>query len=143
MAWWSRHLLARDEIGVAAEAAGFLNGQYADTAFLSSNDVPAWAWLSVIAHGDRATLERCARWMDEHRGARAELDNWGRVLQHVSRRLLESSDELGCSIIHLQRQLLVPLELAVSLTPVGPATLYRLVNAMLSDVHSRAKTEQS
>jgi hypothetical protein len=143
MAWWSRHSSARDEIGIVSEVSRFLSGRCLDSAFCTAEDIPAWAWLSVVAHGDSATLERSARWMDEHRGARPELDNWGRVLQYTSCRLLQTADTLGCSVIELQRQLLVPLELAVCLTPVGPATMYRLVNALLTDVRSKAGIEQS
>jgi AraC-like DNA-binding protein len=99
--------------------------------------------LSVIAHGDSEVLARSEHWLRTHHGLRPELDNWGRVLQHVAGQLLQTADTLGCSVSELQRQFLVPLELAVTLTPVGPATLYRLVNAMLSDLRSQIGIERA
>jgi hypothetical protein len=71
------------------------------------------------------------------------LNGWGRVLQHLTRRLLETSEAIGCPASELQRRLLVPLELAVTMTPVGPATMCRLVNTMLLDAKMHAGIDQS
>ena len=139
MSWWSRKWESQGHnLSVAAEAESFLSGRYLETMFDSLDEIPAWAWLSVIAHGDERVLERSEHWLQEHRGARPELDGWGRVLEHVARQLVTTAAAIGCPVTELQRHLLIPLELAVSLTPVGPATLYRLVNAMLSDMSSQS-----
>ena len=74
-------------------------------------------------------------------GVRPELNGWGRVLQHLTTRLLETSEAIGCQTSDLQRSLLVPLELAVTITPVGPATMCRLVNAMLIDAKTRIEID--
>jgi hypothetical protein len=105
-----------------SEAQQFLDGRLLDIAFESGGDVPAWVWLSAIAHGDAPTLERAQHWLSDHQGMRPELNGWGRVLQHLTKRLLETSEAIGCPASDLQRNLLVPPELAITMTPVGPAT---------------------
>jgi hypothetical protein len=63
------------------------------------------------------------------------------VLQHLTKRLLETSEAIGCPASDLQRSLLVPLELAVTMTPVGPATMCRLVNSMLLDAKTNIEID--
>jgi hypothetical protein len=133
----------RDGEMLASEAEQFLNGGLLDVAFASSDDVPAWIWLSAIAHGDAPLLARTKNWLSDHQGARPELNGWGRVLQHLATRLLETSEAMGCPTSDLQRNLLVPLELAVTITPVGPATMCRLVNAMFIDAEARIEVDRS
>jgi hypothetical protein len=128
---------------LASEAAQFLDGGLLDVAFASGNDVPAWIWLSAIAHGDAPLLARTKNWLSDHRGVRPELNGWGRVLQHLTARLLETSEAMGCPTSDLQRSLLVPLELAVTITPVGPATMCRLVNDLLIGAKTRIELDRS
>jgi hypothetical protein len=128
---------------LASETEQFLNGTLLDVAFASGDDVPAWIWLSAIAHGDAPLLARTKHWLSDHKGVRPELNGWGRVLQHLTTRLLETSEAMGCPTSDLQRSLLVPLELAVTITPVGPATMCRLVNAMLVDARRRIEIDRS
>lgn len=124
------------------ETQQFLDGRLLDTAFASGGDVPAWIWLSAIAHGDAPILEHAQTWLSDHQGARPEMNGWGRVLQHLTERLLETSKAIGCPPRDLQRTLLVPLELAVTMTPIGPATMCRLVNAMLVDAKANIGSDQ-
>jgi hypothetical protein len=127
---------------LASEAEQFLSGSLLDVAFTSGSEVPAWIWLSAIAHGDESRLARIQNWLSDHQGFRPELNGWGRVLQHLSTRLLETSEAMGCAPSDLQRSLLIPLELAVTITPVGPATMCRLVSAMLSDARTRIEIDR-
>jgi hypothetical protein len=122
---------------LVTEVKQFLDGQLLDIAFESGGEVPAWVWLSTIAHGDARILEHAENWLSDHHGVRPELNGWGRVLQHLTRRLLDTSEAIGCPTSDLQRSLLVPLELAVTMTPVGPATMCRLVNEMLIGAKAR------
>jgi hypothetical protein len=128
---------------LAGEAEQFLNGSLLDVVFAGGDDVPAWIWLSAIAHGDEPLLAHTRNWLSDHAGIRPELNGWGRVLQHLTTRLLETSEAIGCPVSDLQRSLLVPLELAVTITPVGPATMCRLVNAMLTDAKTRIEIDKS
>jgi hypothetical protein len=138
MRWKRRRCGSRQSDSIlVSEAQQFLDGRLLDVAFESGGDVPAWVWLSAIAHGDAPILEHAQHWLADHEGVRPELNGWGRVLQHLTTRLLETSEAIGCSARELQRSLLVPLELAVTMTPVGPATMCRLVNAMLVDARMR------
>lgn len=143
MHWKHRSHEPRHGEVLANEAQQFLNGGLLDLAFASGGDVPAWIWLSAIAHGDAPLLACTKNWLADHQGVRPELNGWGRVLQHLTTRLLETSEAIGCQTSDLQRSLLVPLELAVTITPVGPATMCRLVNAMLIDAKTRIEIERS
>jgi len=131
-----RHDPERDG-GLVSETESFLRGQYLDIAFDNDADVPAWVWLSVIAHGNEDVLLRARRWLSDHSGCRPELNGWARVLQHEASEILDTAAAVGWSLQDLQRELLVPLELAVTITPVGPATLSRLVQTMLTDAKAR------
>ena len=144
MSWWSRQFTSpQGESGLAAEVERFLSGHHLESIFDSAEEIPAWVWLSVVAHGDDEVLERTQHWLAEHHGVRPELDAWGRVLQLVAAQLVETAAAIDCEVSELQRQLLVPLELAVSLTSVGPATLHRLVTVMLSDMSSQSDVDQA
>ena len=143
MHWKHRRHEPRPGEVLASEAEQFLDGSLLEDAFTSGRDVPAWIWLSAIAHGDERRLARIQNWLSDHQGLRPELNGWGRVLQHLSTRLLETSKDMGCPTSDLQRSLLVPLELAVTIAPVGPATMCRLVNAMLIDARTRIESDQS
>jgi hypothetical protein len=137
-----RHGPKQSDSILVSETQQFLNGHLLDVAFESGGDVPAWVWLSTLAHGDAPILERAQSWLSDHQGMRPELNGWGRVLQHLTRRLLETSEAIGCPPSDLQRSLLVPLELAVTMTPVGPATMCRLVNVMLIDAKTQIGIDQ-
>jgi len=143
MHWRHRRPERRHGEILASEAEQFLNGSLLDVAFESGGDVPAWIWLAAIAHGDAPLLAHTKNWLSNHQGIRPELNGWGRVLEHLTARLLETSEAIGCPTRDLQRSLLVPLELAVTITPVGPATMCRLVNAMLTDARTRTQLDRS
>jgi hypothetical protein len=143
MQWKHRRHQPRYGEILASETEQFLNGSLLDVAFASGDEVPAWIWLSTIAHGDEPLLARTQNWLADHEGARPELNGWGRVLQHLTTRLLETSQAMGCPASDLQRSLLIQLELAVTITPVGPATMCRLVNAMLLDAKARIEIDRS
>ena len=128
---------------LVSETQQFLDGRLHDVAFASGDDVPAWVWLSAIAHGDALNLEHAKNWLSDHQEVRPVLNGWDRVLQHLTKWLLETSEAIGCPTSDLQRSLLVPLELAVTMTPVGPATMCRLVNAMLLDAKTRIGSDQA
>jgi hypothetical protein len=125
------------------ETEQFLAGQYLEVAFAREGDLPTWVWLSTIAHGNEDQLSRAEDWLSEHEGLHPELRSWGRVLQHISRQMLDTAAFIGCSVSELQRNLLVPLELAVAITPVGPATLCRLVDTMLADAKSKIGSDRA
>lgn len=146
MQWRPRHH-PNDNLGMhpdetlVLEAQCFLDGNYLDIAFSDNRDVPVWAWISIIAHGERESVEHAATWLTDHEGVRPEFDMWGRVLQNIARQVLNVASFPRCSLGDIQRELLIPLELTIIMTPVGPTTLYRLVSSMLADMKTRIETE--
>ena len=102
---------------------------------------PAWVWLSTLAHGDEETLKRATNWVNDHQQTRPEYDEWSRVLQYAAVQVLDTSRIVGCKLSKLQRELLVPLELAIISTPVGPATVYRILTSMLSEVRTHVRID--
>jgi hypothetical protein len=116
----------------------FLDGSYLEVAFCDAIDIPAWAWLSVLAHGDQGSLERAMSWLASHEGARPEFNAWGRVLEHLARQILDTARAIDYPLHKLQRDLLVPLLLTIITTPVGPATLCRLVSSMMIEVEAKS-----
>jgi hypothetical protein len=133
----------RDDDGVAREAEQFLEGLLLENAFTTGKEIPAWVWLSTLAHGDEPTLIRVTEWFHDHGGVRPEYDEWGRVLQYAAVQVLETSRIVGCALSKLQREVLVPLELAIITTPVGPATIYRILTSTLSEVRTHVGIERS
>lgn len=146
MRWRRRHPIdqntrQRPDESLVLEAQCFLDGNYLEIAFSQGRDVPVWAWLSIVAHGDKDSLERASNWLSNHDGIRPELDMWGRVLEHIARQVQGTAQAVGCSLGEIQRGLLIPLELTIITTPVGPTTLYRLVTSMLAEMKMRIETE--
>ena len=138
MRWKLRHQDShRPGESLVNETEQFLSGGYLEFAFASGRSIPAWAWLASVVHGDESALIRAQCFVRDHHGTRPEYDCWGRVLQLLARLVLDSARAMGCSVSEIQRELLIPLELAVMLTPVGPATMCRLVEAMLVDAGPR------
>jgi hypothetical protein len=137
----------RQEVGLtdslAEEAEQFLTGRYLDLAFATAQDVPAWVWVSTLAHGNRDDLARSEHWLDQHRGLRPQYDAWGRIVQMLSRQIRETIETVGCSLQEVQRDVLVPTELAILAVPVGPATMYRIVSSALSEIALRSRSEHA
>jgi hypothetical protein len=141
MRWRFRRQTPEPQVdSIGEEAQRFLSGRYLELAYLNARDVPPWVWISAIAHGDEEVLELASTWM-QHHGGRPEFDEWGRLLEHVARRIVSTSRDIDRPLCDLQRDLLIPLELAVFMTPVGPATLYRLITTMLDVVKRGANAD--
>jgi hypothetical protein len=142
MAWMDKartHRRIVDELSksLVQETQRFLDGKYLEIAYVCGHDMPVTTWLSTLAHGDRDVLERASKWTVEYGNARPEFETWGRVLAVTAGQILATTSEVNCSLGQLQRDLLIPLELAIMTTPVGPATLYRLINSMLIELKAR------
>lgn len=112
----------------------FLGGGYLEVALAESVDIPAWTWLSTLAHGDDGTLREAEQFGASHGGIRPEYDTWGRVLQQLARQVRAILDTGRCSLEEIQHDLLMPLELTIMGSAIGPATLYRVVSSMLDHV---------
>jgi hypothetical protein len=128
---------------LVAEAERFLSGRYLDDAYEANREVPGWVWLSTLAHGDAETLEAAEHWLAVERPVRSEYDTWGRVLQLLAREIRSMTETTTCTLSDIQRELLVPLELAIIASPVGPATMYRVVMSMIDHVRNRVESKRT
>ena len=124
----SRH----DAHDLVEEAERFLAGDYLDIALRDCAEVPAAIWLSVLAHGDAVTI-RSARERALTASSRVELEPWRRVLALLAHRIEELVERAAIPLAVVQRVALIPLELELLCTSVGPMTLYRLACAMLDE----------
>ena len=131
-----------DAARLVEEAEQFLTGRYLETAVATLPEVPAAIWLSVLAHGDATMLRHATRASDAGVLVRPDFDTWFRVLEHLAR-VVEELVESGMSLEHLQSEVLVPLELAVLLSPTGPVTFYRLASSLLDEIRDNAKSERA
>lgn len=102
------------------ESAAYLAGTYAETLGSRCRVVPAWAWTNLLAHGSAPQLRLQAQALD--RGllhARA----WLAARAYLAAEIVERVDR-GASLTRLQREVLIPLELALVTRAEGaPARL--------------------
>jgi hypothetical protein len=104
---WRRLIFWRrsaEDQELVAECEAFLSGRYLYRCGGRRGRLPAWVWMSTLAHGDRADIEALA---DAGTGPRNETG----PAQYFARQVLSVVDVQGLSLRSLQRELLVPLEL--------------------------------
>lgn len=104
----------RAETELGEECALFLAGAYRD--FLEAHDrpIPAWAWINSLAHGDRANAERAAAMRNGEETPDA-------LVAEIAAAALTALKN-GATLESLQRNTLVPLELALAATHNLPPT---------------------
>jgi hypothetical protein len=142
--WRSRE--GADEVNAARlieEAEQFLSGRYLETALAGAADLPAATWLSAIAHGDTTMVARVARSAEPRSPLPPEYETWGRVLEQLAMQTEELVETTAIPLERIQRNVLIPLELALLLSPTGPATLYRLVCSMFELIAENPAPERS
>jgi hypothetical protein len=141
MRWWRRQTeLPGIGSSLVDETERFLRGCYLEDALADGQDLPSWAWLATLAHADATDLEAASAWATTEDGAHPEYDAWRRVLQRLSSQVLSLARSTGLGLGEVQRDVLVPLELALMTTPVGPATLYRVVSSMLGTLEHHVES---
>jgi hypothetical protein len=111
------------------ESEVFLSGDYAEYLETRSENVPNWAWLSVLAHGTPGQLRSLA---DQNTiSARAGLRTsvWWQALAFLAGEIVSQRDD-DQDLDQLRRSVLVPLELrglAGGHPPQRPGDLVRTV----------------
>jgi len=114
------------------EAERFLDGRYVLDAVSQGQAVPAWTWMSWLAHGDADVLDEARRWLTDQSRPRDPTQHvWRCVLQLLAADLETTAKAVGCSVEEVQHAALVPIELG-QLEGVGPTTFHRIVTAALS-----------
>lgn len=94
------------ETAVAEECQAFLDGAYAEFADASEGPVPVWAWMNLLAHGTEAELREEALVL----GAG---DGWRQARAFLAGEVLEVIAASPRTLMELQHDVLVPLELDV------------------------------
>lgn len=126
MIWGSRRRSSRGVHEVVREAERVLEGRTIEAFIARRERVPAWSLISLLGHADRLELRKLAS-----PAARPDPAGWSGTMARLARDLLELTwdDE---SLLRLQRQSLVPLELGLlggtALPPTTPDELYQMVS---------------
>ena len=94
------------ETALVEECQAFLDGAYAEVANASEAPIPVWAWMNLLAHGTEVELRGAA-------DALGEGDSWRQARAFLAGELLEVVGKGGVTLMHLQHEVLVPLELDV------------------------------
>lgn len=103
----------RDSQALVAECGAFLTGRYAQELDDSRDPVPAWAWLSILAHGDEDDLAAFAS-EDRRRRPPREAAIWRQAVGFLALEVLSQARRGRCPLVELQRTTLVPLELRLT-----------------------------
>lgn len=121
-------------LALVIECEAFLAGRYHELLDPSRGQVPAWAWLNVLAHANVAELQEVVtgeRWGAPERGCPR---HWRAILAFMACELLDAAgDDAGLRA--LQRTCLVPLELMMNdatFADIGPVELAGIVLTALN-----------
>jgi hypothetical protein len=96
-----------------ADAEAFLSGHYADGLRQRGEPVPGWAWLNRLAHGDLTQIGQVRRSLDMTPTGSSSWSEeaWRTAEALLTNELLELVGDDATSLSHVQRAVLVPLEL--------------------------------
>ncbi|HEY8547948.1 MAG TPA: hypothetical protein VIL36_22975 [Acidimicrobiales bacterium] len=99
---------------LVAETEAVLAGRYADLLVADNRPVPAWAWTNALAHATEETLDEVS--LPDHPGPVPPHRAWWHARTYLAGEVLEAGRRCG-SLARVQREALVPLELALMATP--------------------------
>ncbi|HXX91873.1 MAG TPA: hypothetical protein VEI83_16770 [Acidimicrobiales bacterium] len=129
---------AEKEFAIACEA--FVSGRYAQFLDDRGRPAPEWAWLNVLAHGGRTTLEAIAAGERWHCFLATNTRIWEDALSFLAGEILQTAPPAEAGLAALQRDVLIPLELSLIRSrpryALGPTHLARAVTEALD--HYRA-----
>ena len=120
------------EEAVVAGAEAFLRGTSARHLRRQGRDVPGWAWLNALAHGDTFRIVEIASGCGPDRSWRAGSRRWKQALTFIASQMLESSGGRPSRLAEIQAGVLQPLEERMLRGDVGtPRTPEQLVAVAL------------
>jgi hypothetical protein len=100
--------------GVAEEAEAYLAGRYVDHLVADGQPVPPWAVLNRLAHADHDQLTRLVAGEEAGRPAAPRRQTaWAEAERFLAAHLLATGGATPEGLARLQRDALVPLELAL------------------------------
>jgi len=115
--WGSRHARVDRPPGLreitallVSDCEAFLLGSYAQLLDERSEPVPVWAWTNLLAHG---TGEDLAWATSDVHGGRFSSRRW-RVARAFAASEVLAAVERGATLADVQREVLVPAELAIA-----------------------------
>ena len=142
MTWFGRRrgkelLLIAASSRLIADTEAFLSGEYASHLSRHGDKVPGWAKLNQFAHGDIETLRRARRPLSARQPATfadPPEDAWRTAHELLAGDIIEHVGSDPWLLLHLQRNVLVPLEL--ELMYEGDLTAFELVHMTRSALRS-------
>jgi hypothetical protein len=128
---------------VVAGAEAFLRGTSARHLRRRRNDVPGWAWLNALAHGDTFRIFEIASGCGPNRSWHAETRRWRQALVFIASQMVESSGGTPSSLGQIQMDVLQPLEERMMRDdPGAPRTPEQLVAAALSAMWPNPRSQR-
>ncbi|MDY7106269.1 MAG: hypothetical protein S0880_34230 [Actinomycetota bacterium] len=119
-----------------ADCEAMLTGAAAERLMRTGRPVPPWAWVNLLAHGSAADLRR-----PPMMAASLAERPWCRARAHLAGQLARTVDADVAPLARLQREVLVPLELALlddpSIAPSPTAVVHLVLRAL--DPHGRLR----
>lgn len=126
MTWGARRKDSREARSVVREAENVLQGRTIEGFIARRQRVPAWSLISLLGHGSRLDLMKLASPV-----SRPDPAGWSGTMARLAGDLLDLTWD-DASLLGLQRQALVPLELSLlggmHHPPATPAELYEMVS---------------
>jgi hypothetical protein len=107
MGVWRKRWSGHPDRELVEVAESFLRGALPDRAGGRAKRLPAWAWVSALAHGSRATVEELAC----RQGERDTAAGWARAVGFLAGEALDVAGPGEDGLAELQRRVLVPAEL--------------------------------
>jgi len=117
---------------LASECEAFLAGRLVEQFVEGDVDVPVWAWLNLLAHGEKGQLVRPPMRL-VGRGSR-DLSPWCEARGLLAHEVVQRGRRVG-SLLTVQRRVMVPLELQLaadrSVARWQPSQLVRVTLSVL------------
>ncbi len=112
------HSVSAGGLCLLAEAEALLTGHYEQYEQPHPEPVPAWSRINMLAHGDVEAIRRVGSSTPVSVGAPREADRlWLDLQRIIALDLLALADDEPLLVAHLQRAVLVPLELQLMEAP--------------------------
>lgn len=108
--WYRKYVVGREVADVAGETQAYLSGTYRQLLERRREPVPAWAWVNGLAHGGHDEVARLA--------SAACGDGPEDFVAGLARDLLGQLAARRAGLEELQRERLIPLELALASDPM-------------------------
>jgi hypothetical protein len=126
-----------DSTALVNECQAFLDGGIVEQFIRSEIEIPAWAWINLLAHGEESQLSNPPMPRHDRRGE--DVTRWCDARAYLAHEVLRRARHVG-SLRAVQRRVIVPLELMLAAEPSVctwlPSQLVRTTLAAL-DVGAR------